>query len=318
MNYITYFDENYVAKAIVMWNSLKRVDQDAKLHILFLTKKAYKLWIKFKNFKNDYFAYFLEDIENENLLKIKKQRSKVEYYWTLTPVWVSYCLEILKLKEFIYIDADLEFLNSQNLINNLSKQYDILITPHNYNPEYDQSKTSGFFCVQYIYFKNTKRTFMVVERWLSQCITWCYRKFEDNKFGDQKYLDEWPDLYKNIVGIINEKNFFIAPWNWQKTNLEINKIDFNKIHFIHWHGVHIAKHNYYKLPSYPVDHQNVKRILFIYVKKLFNISKTINYFPNTYDNYFFELKNSFKNIFNSIKVFLKVLLKIPYNYTRIK
>ena len=36
-----------------------------------------------------------------------------------------------------------------------------------------------------------------LKKWTNQCLEWCYYKLEDGKMGDQKFLDEWPKLYKS-------------------------------------------------------------------------------------------------------------------------
>ena len=51
--------------------------------------------------------------------------------------------------------------------------------------------------VHYIY-NILKRAENILNKWIGQCIDWCYARYEDGKFGDQKYLDKWPDDYTNV------------------------------------------------------------------------------------------------------------------------
>ena len=73
-------------------------------------------------------------------------------------------------------------------------------------------KRAGRFCVQFLTFRNEESSLKVLEKWRKQCIDWCYARYEDGKFGDQKYLDEWPSEYNNIH-ILQHQGGGVAPWN---------------------------------------------------------------------------------------------------------
>ncbi len=66
--------------------------------------------------------------------------------------------------------------------------------------------------MQFITFTNSKDSRAILDKWISQCIDWCYARYEDGKFGDQKYLDKWPDEYHN-VHVLEHRGGGIAPWN---------------------------------------------------------------------------------------------------------
>ena len=87
----------------------------------------------------------------------------------------------------------------------------MLITDHSYAPDFDFSANSGQYCVQFMTFY---REGEVVRKWWEEkCIEWCFARAEDGKFGDQKYLDDWPERFAEYVHVLNNKELLLAPWN---------------------------------------------------------------------------------------------------------
>ena len=57
--------------------------------------------------------------------------------------------------------------------------------------------------------------------WHDRCVEWCYQRFEDGKFGDQKYLDDWPDRFAG-VHVVDHPGVGLAPWNVSRHELVLN------------------------------------------------------------------------------------------------
>ena len=100
--------------------------------------------------------------------------------------------------------------------------------------------------VGWLTFKNDEISRNCLEEWAKNCINWCYDYVEDDKYADQKYLDLWPEKYKNIKILPYE--YSSAPWNISNENIEItsnNKMLINKnnLIFFHFHGLNI--YNYF-------------------------------------------------------------------------
>ena len=58
-----------------------------------------------------------------------------------------------------------------------------------------------------------------LHEWMQQCLEWCFDRYEDGKFADQKYLDSWPEKFKNHLVISKNLGVGIAPWNIQDENI---------------------------------------------------------------------------------------------------
>jgi hypothetical protein len=194
----------------------------------------------------------LNEFEDEELRRIKPSRNKGEYCWTCTPSTIKYCIEKFRLDHCTYLDADLYFYENPVLIVEelfFSKK-EVLITKHNYAANYDQSETSGIYCVQFMIFKNTKKSMEVLNWWRNACIDWCYAKCENGKFGDQKYLDDWTTRY-NGIHVSQQLGVGVAPWNacrfklikQSNQKLSVKLIEDNvveqKLIFYHFHGFRI-------------------------------------------------------------------------------
>jgi hypothetical protein len=158
----------------------------------------------------------LQDFETDELKNVKKERSIAEYCWTCTPSVIAYVLEKYRPADCTYIDADLFFYADPSVLISELDEHDknVLITGHrfSYLPRLYEEKRAGRFCVQFMTFLNVESSLIVLDRWRRQCIDWCYSRYEEGKFGDQKYLDEWPQIYSNIH-ILNHLGGGIAPWN---------------------------------------------------------------------------------------------------------
>jgi hypothetical protein len=67
--------------------------------------------------------------------------------------------------------------------------------------------------VQFIPFINDPKALEIMRWWQDRCIEWCFARFEDGKFGDQKYLESWPSRRGEAVRILGDSSLTLAPWN---------------------------------------------------------------------------------------------------------
>ncbi len=200
-----------------MYNSLSRFSGKFHLYIFAFDELALEI-LRSLNL-NDVTLVSLNDFETEELKEVKKTRSIAEYCWTCTPSIISYVLKNYNVPDCTYIDSDLCFYSDPSVLISemVENKKNVLITEHRFSalPRLYELKRGGRFCVQFITFLNENSSLEVLERWRSQCIEWCYARYEEGKFGDQKYLEEWPLIYSNIH-ILKHQGGGIAPWNLTK------------------------------------------------------------------------------------------------------
>lgn len=213
LNFCTLYNSNYAAKGLAMYESLCRVCPEFHLYVFafddILADALKRMALPHVT------VVTLAEFEDEELLRVKKTRTAGEYCWTCSSCSIYYCLTHFDIDNCTYIDADLLFFsNPQVLIDEMGDD-DVLITEHRYSPQYDESKLSGKYCVQFVTFKKTERGMKVLKWWKDACIDWCYNRYDANRFGDQMYLDDWTTRFEGVHEL-QHLGGGVAPWNMQQ------------------------------------------------------------------------------------------------------
>ena len=212
-HYVTLFDETFLPQGLALHASLSRHSSGAVLWIICLTdvvcEQLSMLGLCGVNLIN------LKDIECSRLRAARAERSWVEYCWTLTPFVATAVFERCPDADRVtYVDADLWFrANPEHILGDFEASgKSVLITEHGYAPSYDQTESAGKYCVQFVTFKRTGSR-EILERWQNQCLDWCYARHENGRFGDQKYLEEWPVYFPHDVYILQNRALVMGPWS---------------------------------------------------------------------------------------------------------
>ncbi|MEI6713897.1 MAG: hypothetical protein WCO60_09105 [Verrucomicrobiota bacterium] len=174
------------------------------------------------------------------LLVAKGNRSTVEYYFTLSPVWPLYLFsQEPGLNQVSYVDADMCFFGDPRQIFERIGEASIAITPHRFPEHLRAWEKCGRFNVGWLTFRRDEQGLSCLERWKSQCLEWCYDRAEDGKYGDQAYLDEWPERYPGLC-VLDDPGINAAIWNIGPCDVVQRKegltIDGSPLLLYHFHG----------------------------------------------------------------------------------
>ncbi|MFA4945252.1 MAG: glycosyl transferase [Lentisphaeria bacterium] len=212
-HYCTYFDQHYLAQGLVACESLLRHSSDASIWVLCLDETTY-----------DYLATYalpsilpirLEDFEagDAELLAAKANRSRVEYYFTCTPSIILYVLRKNPDATLVtYIDADLFFLSSTEPLFEEFGNHSIGIIEHRFSPGLGSLAANGRFNVGWLTFRADPAGMAGLQWWREKCNEWCYDRVEEERFGDQKYLDRFPALFPRVK-VFSHPGANVGPWN---------------------------------------------------------------------------------------------------------
>jgi len=209
------FDSNYLPKMLVAYRSLTKYFQNFDLYAYCFDSLSFDILSDYK-YKNvipvSYKMY-----ENQKLLEIKEQKGRLyEYYWTCIPYLTQKTLNTNKYEFVFYADADLMFYSNPVNIIDVEKNTSILMQPNNFSSEESwQFVPVGYYCGGWTGFRNNKEGKKALNYWTRKCIEWCNCRFEDNKFGGQKYLDDWKIKFKNVEEV-TDIGACVAPWNVNK------------------------------------------------------------------------------------------------------
>jgi hypothetical protein len=181
----------------------------------------------------------LNKITNFDIESIKSNRSNTEFCWTMASIFTNYILINFR-KAVVYLDADLYFFNNvQEIILEISN-HEIAAIPHRFPKRLKHLEVNGVFNVQFVFFAYSEIGLKASNLWAEQCHEWCYYELAENKLGDQKYLDEWPSLYKDKFRQINHIGAGLAPWNHENYNITKNQDEYfvnkSKLIFYHFHS----------------------------------------------------------------------------------
>ena len=288
LNYCTLFNSAYLSRGLAMYSSLEEQCSSFHLYIFAFDDDCLDVLLRLKL---KYATVIpLKDFEDPELLAVKSTRTAGEYCWTCTSSTIWYCLHTYELHHCTYIDADLLFFSDPKVLMEEMGEKSVLITDHRYSSMYDQSALSGIYCVQYITIKNNEEGLKALLWWRNACLDWCYNRFEDGKFGDQKYLDDWTTRFSGVYEL-EHIGGGVAPWNVQQYHifekegkvLVSSSASFKEAElvFYHFQDFRYGVNHVFRLTSemYFLSKDAVDKIYKPYVKALLNAEnkiKTVN------------------------------------------
>lgn len=211
----TLYNSLYLDKGLVLYDSLCECAKDFKLYVLCMDDKCYEVLTEM-NQEHHIPVRFSDFVAGDDaLLEAKGNRSLSEFFWTCSSSFIRYVLMHYNEDSCTYIDADMYFYQDPAiLIDEMIKAgKTVMITPHRFTPDKMELLIGGTYCVEFNTFCNEEKSLTLLNKWRSQCLECCTSVFDGEHFGDQKYLDPWPDDYPDVVHVCQHPGAGTAPWN---------------------------------------------------------------------------------------------------------
>lgn len=212
-DFCTYFDCGYLDRGLALYESLLRHYPNSRLWVLCLDAICEK-YLRESGLPG-VVPVPLSELESRDVdvLGCKASRSKVEYYFTLTAPWMCYVLKHLEDDAVLtYVDADLYFMSGPDPMFADFGKHSIGIVGHRFPEKRRGLERYGIYNVGVILFRNDSQGRACAEDWRQQCISWCFARVEGGKYADQKYLDSWPERFRNVF-VFRHKGVNAGPWN---------------------------------------------------------------------------------------------------------
>lgn len=324
----TLYNSLYLDKGLVLYDSLKENASEFELFVLCMDDKCFEVLSDIGEERLK--PIQLKEVENEEMLAAKANRSIAEYCWTCSSRLIKYVLEKYSPCCCTYIDADMYFYhNPQILIDEmLSANKSAMIIPHrfdSYNKELE--KKVGTYCVEFNTFKNNDAGHRLLDYWHQMCIKCCSTLNDGIHWGDQKYLEDFPRLFGNYVHICQHKGAGIAPWNmedYSSFRIDNNVIIYDvtgqscEVVFYHYQGIKYLSPNEveigFKRGQKKLDYESINSLYKPYLKKLNEkqILLRTNYSVNLLVKKHPYKGWDFKSFLKSFKFVNRLLLHIPY------
>ena len=176
------------------------------------------------------------------LLDAKQNRSLIEYYFTCTPSLPLYIFAHQpEVERITYLDADLFFFRDPAPLFAEVGEHSIAIIAHRFPPDLRHREQAGIYNVGWLSFRRDAHGLACLHWWRVRCIEWCYDREEPERFADQKYLDDWPERFQEVL-VVSHPGANLAPWNLRNYQLTQGTdgtmlVDQEPLIFFHFHGL---------------------------------------------------------------------------------
>ena len=214
LHFCTYFDHRYLVRGLAMILSLAAHCPAARVWVLCMDDATYATLTRLELPVVRVIRLQAVEQANPELRAVKPQRTPLEYYFTCTPTLPRYVFDHHpEVERITYLDADLFFFADPTpLFCEIGAGSIGLVRQNVAANALEEIEKHGIYNVSWVTFRRDATGLVCLRWWQDRCIEWCFLRAEDGKYGEQKYLDDWPSRFANVV-VLGHKGANLARWS---------------------------------------------------------------------------------------------------------
>ncbi|CAH1201522.1 hypothetical protein PAECIP111893_01642 [Paenibacillus plantiphilus] len=235
---------NYLPKAMVLAQSVKRTNPDARVIVCLLEREIHPAAKAYPFFDEVVLA---KDLGFEHFDKFIFKHSIVEAATAVKGQLFIYLLKhYADENHFVYLDPDIEVYDELAELKDALHEHAIVLTPHLCHPEdimdavMDNELSAlqhGVFNLGFLAISRSEEAERFAAWWASRLSMFCYDDIPRGIFTDQKWIDLAPCYFD--VHILKHPGYNVAPWNLSKRKLVFSgtyRVNGERLRFFHYSG----------------------------------------------------------------------------------
>lgn len=208
--FCTYFDRNFIAQGLALSRSMYSHTPDARLWVLCLDDYTHGIMSRLAEPNVDLLT--VEELISHapTLRGALEDRPRVEFYYACTPRLTQHVFDTAPDAEgVIYLDADMYFFDDVLRIYSGREEANVLVVEHRSGNVRNELE-HGRFNVSIVAFRRNEPALECLRWWADATLE--STRLGDGVWGDQKYLDEFPERFPGVAPI-DDAAVTLAPWN---------------------------------------------------------------------------------------------------------
>ncbi len=320
---------NYMPKALVLGESLKKYNKDVKFYVVLVERELPKE-INDEMYKIIDKIILAKDLGYEDFDKFIFKHSIVEASTSVKGQALVHFLEDEKEEKVLYMDPDIKVYAPLTKLDNLLDEKNVILTPHITIPDKNEvdiqnnelcALMHGVYNLGFLAVSNTEEGLRFARWWRDRLHLYCYDDIPRGIFTDQRWVDLAPAMFD--VYVLKDVGHNMAPWNLSNRKLSkdsegkiiVNEKD--ELVFFHFSGfdsgANLGVFEFYVKDKDAVEYEIRDK----YVEDLNRMhQEALGKYPWSYSNYVSgeKIENSVRRQYRDRKYFNEIQDN-PFNYS---